>query len=414
MIKKSLFCCCILFLLVAPIQAQRSSRGMTDVQRYLLRALEIIEDEALNQDRIADWDSYIDSAIENVADSEDFADAHDILRETVALLEDNHSTFLSAEEVEAIYGSGSSRGLGVALNRDTGVIHMVFEGSAAESAQIEQGDRIIAINGNTELDYALLQEASAELTIERNGQEITLTVYPDEYNANVLSSGHAITGQIAYIEAHSIRANNDNPFQDEAVIAALDIFNTHVDSCAWVVDLRRNSGGNFSPMLAMIAPLLEQDTIPGGYFYGEDEAIQNWSYHDGAIYFDDDSLYTLPDDTDVPDLKHKPVAVLLSEQTASSAEMMIVALFHRDNVRTFGEASAGLATRNRWFTLSDNSVLNLTVGVTVDIAGNQYWHGITPDEIVTTDWRNYGTPDDPVLQSAITWLQQEPECQTNQ
>ena len=42
--------------------------------------------------------------------------------------------------------------------------------------------------------------------------------------------------------------------------------------------------------------------------------------------------------------------------------------------------------------------------VGVDRTGRGYQTRIKPDQPVATDWTRYGTPADPVLRTATTWL----------
>jgi carboxyl-terminal processing protease len=45
-----------------------------------------------------------------------------------------------------------------------------------------------------------------------------------------------------------------------------------------------------------------------------------------------------------------------------------------------------------------------------DRSGATHPDGVQPDEFVPFDWTQYGTEDDPVLNAAIEWLNQQPEC----
>lgn len=131
----------------------------------------------------------------------------------------------------------------------------------------------------------------------------------------------------------------------------------------WIVDLRRNGGGNMWPMIAGLRPLLGAGTI--GSFKSRVGGVTAWQ--------------SKPIDGCSLDLSASPVAVLVGASTASSGEAVAVAFKGRDHTRFFGQPTAGLATSNQGFPLPDGSMLMLTTAVFVDRAGSAYGDGITPD-----------------------------------
>jgi carboxyl-terminal processing protease len=76
----------------------------------------------------------------------------------------------------------------------------------------------------------------------------------------------------------------------------------------------------------------------------------------------------------------------------------------RPGARSFGEPTAGVPTGNGRHRLSDRAELHLTEAIGVDRTGRGYQTRIGPDQPVATDWIRYGTPADPVLRTATTWL----------
>ncbi|MEO9089849.1 MAG: S41 family peptidase [Rhodanobacter sp.] len=159
--------------------------------------------------------------------------------------------------------------------------------------------------------------------------------------------------------------------------------------CGWVVDLRRDTGGNMLPMLAGLRPLLGDESL-GGFR----PANGNVTSFGASNVLDK----TPPRG---PELEHAPVAVLLGPHTASSGEVVAVAFRGRANTRSFGQPTAGLSTGNAGFALPDGSIIFLTTAVDVDRNGHAYGGKIMPDQIVdgaTT------AASDPTLGAAHAWL----------
>lgn len=151
---------------------------------------------------------------------------------------------------------------------------------------------------------------------------------------------------------------------------------------AWVIDLRRNSGGNMYPMLAAIWPLLNTDN-PGSF---EDprpfaqaktvtwrEALQ----HNIPGISLGGGIGTI----------NQPVAVWTSRWTASSGEITSIAFRERPNTLFLGSETAGIPTSNQPFEITNHDcaigTLWLTTALCVDRNGNAYTAEMRPDIEVT-------------------------------
>jgi C-terminal processing protease CtpA/Prc len=109
----------------------------------------------------------------------------------------------------------------------------------------------------------------------------------------------------------------------------------------------------------------------------------------------------------------QPLAVLIGPQTASSAEVLAVALGSRAGTRSFGAPTRGLSAGNRTFPLADGASLVLTVAATSDAAGRVFTGPLTPDVAVVAAERRAdgtGTAGDPVLDAALAWLAAGDAC----
>lgn len=162
----------------------------------------------------------------------------------------------------------------------------------------------------------------------------------------------------------------------QQLIAGLDQKNPR----GWIIDLRKNTGGNCWPMLAGIGPLLGDGTC--GYFVSAREKIPI-IYNNGAAF---QGKY-IRCSTGKPGYKLKdtkqPIIVLTGNRTVSSGEIVALAFKGKEQVAFYGEPTAGYTTANATYTLSDNSMLVLSVCQEADRNGKICEGSIMPDETVT-------------------------------
>lgn len=176
------------------------------------------------------------------------------------------------------------------------------------------------------------------------------------------------------------------------------------DRCGWIVDLRKNRGGNMWPMLAGITPLLSTDPknreVIGGFDAGTTHQI--WSIQSGQVLLDERSPVKL----DFPGyvLRHPapPVAVLLGPNTASSGEAVALAFRGRPATRSFGQETAGYSTANVPTPLPDGSILLLTGSISVDRHLKGDGQKLKPDAPVSSA--------EDATNAARSWLMAQPGC----
>lgn len=157
--------------------------------------------------------------------------------------------------------------------------------------------------------------------------------------------------------------------------------------CGWVVDLRRDIGGNMRPMLGGLRPLLG-DGVIGGF---RNASGQVFPLH----------AVSAPDMPKGPALESARVAVLLGPHTASSGEVVAVAFRGRPDTRSFGQPTAGLSTGNAGYRLPDGSELFVTTSVDTDRSGHAYGERLAPDQLVPD---NATAKGDATLDAARHWL----------
>jgi len=180
----------------------------------------------------------------------------------------------------------------------------------------------------------------------------------------------------------------------QQLIARLDAGNPS----GWIIDLRKNTGGNCWPMLAGIGPLLGNGVC--GYFVSARERIPI-VYADGAAFQGKNvrcrasNAYKMKPDK-------KSIIVLTGRRTVSSGEIIAPAFKAREQVYFYGEPTAGYTTANATYTLSDNSMLVLTVCMEADRTGKICEGRIIPDEVFMA--ASGGSGNDAAMSAAVMWL----------
>mgnify|MGYP000856334194 CR=1 FL=1 len=150
-------------------------------------------------------------------------------------------------------------------------------------------------------------------------------------------------------------------------------------ACGAIIDLTMNDGGDMGPMLAGLSPLLPNGEV----------VTFNTSLGDMVVTLEGGSVKGggTPTKTDAGATKlNIPVAIITSTDTASSGEQALLAFRGLDNVRVFGQPSAGYASVNQGFPLYGGLLMQLTVGETIARTSEHFGEiPIDPDEVVSLD-----------------------------
>ena len=137
-----------------------------------------------------------------------------------------------------------------------------------------------------------------------------------------------------------------------------------------------------------------------GYFVSDNERIP-FSYLDGTMYQGKHSRCTVTRTHDLSNAARK-IVVLTGNNTASAGEIVALAFKGKTNVYLYGEPTAGLTTANATYSLSDGSLLVLTVCKEADRSGKICEGRILPDKTIPSN--NYGGKDD-IKSAAIMFLE---------
>ena len=180
--------------------------------------------------------------------------------------------------------------------------------------------------------------------------------------------------------------------------------------CGWIIDLRRTIGGDIWTYLAAVGPILGEGDV-GGFLY-LDRTRELWTYRDGQVFWDGERRGESFVEGGIYKLKRimPPVALLTGPGTVAAGELVLVAFQEYPNVRTFGEPTAGVPRLILHTELSDGTTIFVSGALAIDRNGDSYVGSMWPAEKVKTDWTQFGTDQDSVLNAARDWLQTQPEC----
>ena len=167
----------------------------------------------------------------------------------------------------------------------------------------------------------------------------------------------------------------------------------------WIIDLRKNIGGNCWPMLAGIGPLLGDGVC--GFFVNSNERVPI-IYRNGAAMQGSHVRCRISGNAYKTKYEKKNIIVLTGSKTSSSGEIVALAFKGKEGALQYGEPTAGFTTANSSYILSDKSMLVLTVSMEADRTGKVYEGALFPDETIVVDPEN--DSEDKVKWAAIMWL----------
>ncbi|WP_164849840.1 S41 family peptidase [Mucilaginibacter limnophilus] len=217
--------------------------------------------------------------------------------------------------------------------------------------------------------------------------------------------GKLLEGNIGYIFVPAFASINDTASVNFAkkiqhFIRDLD---TRQKIKGWIVDLRKDGGGNMYPMIAGLGAIINEGVL--GYFVSpgsQPSTSTAWFYRNGSSGINENKYVTVKKPYKIKNAKAK-VAVLIGANTASSGEMTAISFIGRQNTQLFGQPSGGFTTANQMFTLSNGAFLNLATSYVADRNKKRYLVNIRPDIIVKPD---DNVTIDATLNTALSWVKQ--------
>ena len=352
------------------------------------------------EDKAAEVSAYLDRFFIDDYDENALADAA-----AAAMVEatgDRWSYYLTAEEKSSYDEQMQNAYVGIGITitlqeQDGGMrVEQVTAGGPAEEAGMQVGDIITEVEGESTLTLGMTgtrakvrgeEGTSVALTILRGGERLTLTVERRSIETAV-ATYEMLDGQIGYVKI----ANFDTRCFDEtsaAIDALLDD-----GAQALIFDVRDNGGGYKDELVKILDRLLPEGIL----FQSEDYSGNKQTDRSDAACIE------------------LPMAVLVNQDSYSAAEFFAAALQEYGWATVVGTKTYGKGNFQTAFTLSDGSMLNLSIGKYFTPNGRSLTDiGVTPDEPVELSDEDaakllYGQlahADDAQLQAAIRAIRQK-------
>lgn len=339
-----------------------------------------------------------------------------VMAEMVAVLDDDHSRFLSPEEArqddEANAGEATYTGIGAAVIRGldparSGTVLYVYPDSPAEAAGIQVRDRIVGIDGQpyTAEAFAALgdelappeapEDTAATPAAGDADPTVQLTVVsPGEAPRDLsvgIGTGPALFSPVAlrldaspgigYLQIPELSQPDMGQQIEEGLAAMLE--EGELDGL--IIDLRSNPGGYFDPVINQF--------VSG-------EVGRDYS-RDGARRF----RYIVSAGRLTEDLADVPLVVLVDNRSNSAAEIAAAVLQEKRGAQVVGVRSPGNVESVPTFDFSDGSRIYLAY-TTFRVDGQDVeYTGVVPDVPITTEWTAYPESEDPHILAAAELLE---------
>jgi C-terminal processing protease CtpA/Prc len=387
--------------------------------QHVESAFQWLETHAMMRDNV-DWPALRNDAADVIAAAQITADTIPVICKAIRELKDGNAWLL----VPGLETPNFFTGYHV-LYPENQIIIRIEADSPAEEAGLQVGDRIEQVNGHPPIAYDEMDAyppcnareidmtTKEQLLLDRNGEPLQMEVERIQFTAGmdpyIPPLGQRIGEDrrgIGYLE---LTLETGTHLQYPTDVQKLMKIQDRTPVCGWILDLRRNPGGDIWSYIAAVGPILGEGDL-GGFEY-MDGRRETWTYRNGEVLWNNEYRDESEIDGSVYKLKRvNPVALLISPATQAAGELLLVAFQGRPDIRSFGEPTRGLPTLITHTTLSDGSQLFVSGANSFDRNGNLYSGPIHPDVFVETDWSKFGSKQDQVVQAAMDWLHSHSSC----
>ena len=260
---------------------------------------------------------------------------------------DPYSTYFTKEEFEAYTNSinNTTTGIGVTIEEHAKGIQIIsiVEGGAAEQAGISPGDIILSVDGVSTIGMAIQQASSIITGIE--GTTVQLHILKDNNSKhlyNITRKKFTIPAVTKELLAGNIGYISMNTFSDDGAVL---VQNAKIDlqkkgATSFILDLRNNGGG---------------------YVHTAEELIGLFPNSPDAFKIITTKKTSLTKSTKQSSLFPANTKVLVNGYSASASEMTAAALLDQNSATLYGQKTYGKGSMQSFFSLSDESILKLTV-----------------------------------------------------
>ena len=311
-------------------------------------------------------------------------------RKAILAALDRHSQFFTSEEFTAFkqHLNGEFVGVGVRIRTHAmGAVAEPLPGSPAILAGMRKGD-IIVRAGNKSFKGMSLQ-AIVETLRGKVGTSVSIAVirnYQTPEQQNLAFSLRRKIIQQVFVTAKVlenigyIRLGAFSEDTDDRIEEILEDFEDQTLR-GYIVDVRGNPGGLLQQAIAIADYFLDSGTIVTVQNRREENTFSASAYRS---------------------ITKRPVAILIDNATASSSEILALALSDHDHALLIGEESFGKGTVQTLYSLHEGEGLKLTTARYASPQGTTLMEkGITPDIIIADDPE---TEPDEQIQAAVANL----------
>lgn len=309
-------------------------------------------------------------------------------------LGDTHSTYMDPNTFESANAelAGSYEGIGAYVDTTADYLTIIspMPGSPAEKAGLQNGDKIIKIDGEdmTGVDGELARRkvlgpagSTVVLTVSRKDATELLEFSITRDKIVVKSAtGKMLENDIAYVQVNTFGDNTTS----ELIATLTELMAQNPKGL--VLDLRNNGGGYLHTSVEVVSQFLS------------DGVVLYEKFGDGK----QNEFKVLPGGL----ATQIPMVVLINEGSASASEITAGALQDYGRAKLIGVVSYGKGSVQNWVPLSDNQgAVRVTIAKWYTPNDNTIdGKGLTPDVYVTMTEEDYKANLDPQLDAAVETL----------
>jgi hypothetical protein len=183
-----------------------------------------------------------------------------------------------------------------------------------------------------------------------------------------------------YILIPGIEAENEedvNEIAQQILDSLCSITTTKLKG--WIIDLRFNQGGNMYAMLGGLGSIIGDGKV-GFLTTAIGKVTSVWSVKKGNAYYNNVQMSAANPHCQLS--SNLPIAVLISEMTASSGEAIAIILNKRPKTILLGHKTWGASTGRLDYPINDFSSVGVTESYMADRNKTIYKNGINPDKVI--------------------------------
>lgn len=334
--------------------------------------------------------SYIETFYLDDVSEEDMAEG--AFKGVVAALGDPYSEYYTEEEYESLMEStsGEYNGIGVSISQkeENGEITIatVFDDTPAKEAGIQEGDVIVAVDGNdmtgkSSQDVVSMikgkTDGTVTITVMRNGEKLDIQVEIRKVERPTVAN-HMMDGNIGYIKLSEFDGVSTSQFSE----ALNELKDQGMEKL--VIDIRDNPGGRLDVVCDLLDLFVDKDKL---IVYTKDKngnKQEEYTRYDASV-------------------KDIPISIIVNGNSASAAEVFTGVMQDYGLAKIVGTQTFGKGIVQKILDMGDGSAVKFTVSkYYLPNDENIHGQGITPDYVIDAD---ENTEEDVQLNKAVEVLE---------